>query len=214
MRSHSWWMVLATVALVTVPVAPGHAGSLHYGAKLGVNLANIRGDFADLADSKIQPGWVAGGFVSMSFVPVLGLELDALYVEKGFKIESQGTDQSGNPTGTVEAHLRLKYLDVPVLARVSLPSWGAVSPYLVVGPNIGFALSAKSEAFGETADLSSDLKKVDVGATGGIGFKWGAGPLSIGIESRYATGFSDLWDLEGNVESINQGVAITAWVAR
>ena len=204
---------LAGLLTLTAGV-PAHAGMVHYGVRAGVNLATIGGDFADVVDPKTKTGLSAGGFVSLSPAPMLGLEMDLLYVEKGFKTVAQTTDDSGNPTGTQDAFLRLRYLDVPLMAKVTLPAFGVITPYLIAGPNLGIGLSAKAEAGGETADLSDDLEKLDWGATGGLGVRWGAGPMSLGLEGRYGRSFSDLWDIQGNIESINQGFMITAWASR
>jgi hypothetical protein len=202
-------------ALLSIAVvAPLQAGPLRFGVRAGANLASVRGDFADLAEPKIQPGLSAGGLATLSLAPMVDFEIDVLYVQKGFKTVSEGADDNGNPTGTsVESHLRLQYLDVPMMAKLSLPSWGLVSPYVVAGPNMAFALAGKIEAYGETSNVTSDLTKVVLGATGGLGFKLGTGPISFGIESRYTTDFADLWDLSGNVETINHGVSVTAWAA-
>lgn len=190
------------------------AGPWRFGARAGVNLATIRGDFADFVQPKMQTGLAAGGFVEHALVPQVAFELDVLYLQKGFQIESEGTDQQGNPTGIQTTHLRLQYLEVPVLIRLSLPSWGAVAPYVIGGPTAGFALGGKFEGFGEEADVGDDLKKVDFGVTGGLGARFGSGPVHVGIESRYGTSFGDLWDLTGNLESINQGFSFTASVSR
>lgn len=206
------WALVA-IPLLVVIARPAHAGPIHYGVRAGANLATITGDFADIADPKTKIGLAAGGFVSLSPTPALGLELDLLYVEKGFKTVFTGSDDNGNPV-TGDAFLRLKYLDVPLLAKVSLPFMGVVSPYVIAGPNLGIGLSAKSESPGGNDDLSDDLQKLDWGATGGLGIRWGAGPMALGLETRYERSFSDLWDLQGNVESINQGWMITAWASR
>jgi hypothetical protein len=202
------------ILAVAAMAGSARAGPLRYGVRAGVNLATIRGDFAEFVDPKIEPGLAAGGFATLSVLPMLGLEMDVLYVQKGFKVETLGSDDSGNPV-TAKGHLRLQYIDVPVVAKVALPSWGVLSTYLVGGPTVSFGLKAKGEvAGGLEEDLTSDMKKVVFGATGGLGLKLGSGPVSFGLESRYSTDFGDLWDLEGNVESINQGVSITGWVSR
>jgi outer membrane protein with beta-barrel domain len=209
-RKAYWAVPLLTMILA----GPAHAVPVHYGARLGANLATITGDFADLSNPKTKTGLAAGGFVSVSPAPLLGIELDLLYVEKGFKVQGIATDPSGNPIGTTEGFLKLQYLDVPLLAKISLPSMGAVSPYVIGGPNLGIGLNAKFEGGGLSHDFTSDLQKLDWGATGGVGVRWGAGPMSLGLETRYERSFADLWDIQNNFESINQGWMITAWASR
>ena len=204
-------LVTSLVALTLAHTA--RAQPLHYGLRGGVNLANIRGDFADLINPDMKPGVAVGGFATVALAPMLALEMDALYVQKGFKVTGTAAGQSGDVVGVSDVRLELQYIDVPLVAKLSLPSWGGVSPYLVAGPSLGFGLSAKQKGFGATVDLSG-LKDVILGGTAGGGVKLGAGPVAFGIEARYQTDFSDLWDIDDNAESINSGVAITGWVAR
>jgi hypothetical protein len=75
----------------------------------------------------------------------VSLGLEALYVTKGAKFEGFATDQFGQVVSTADGHLRLKYVVIPLLARVSLPRVGNATPYVVAGPSAGIGLSAKSE---------------------------------------------------------------------
>jgi outer membrane protein with beta-barrel domain len=208
------WRTVGFLAVLLTSTNPAQARPLHYGALAGVNLANVRGSFHDLSETKMQPGLAAGAFADLPLGPPLALEIRVLYVQKGYKIESFEADQNGTPF-TVVNHLRLQYLDLPVLAKIALPSFGAISPYVLGGPNFGFAVGGKYESSpGGSQDVRSGLKTVDVGVTAGLGLGWGAGPYSIGLESTFGTSFSDLWHPARTAESINQGVAVTAWVSR
>ena len=155
-------------------------------------------------------GGEAGAFVEFSS-GIMSVALEVNYVQKGFELESQSTDESGNVTGQLESQMRLQYLEIPLLVRASLPVDGAVVPYVTFGPSFGIALDAEFEAEPLPArDMTDDLQHVDVGGTVGVGARVGRGPLRLALEARYTTGFDDLWDISGNFESINQTFGFTA----
>lgn len=214
MRSPSRALLLSA-ALSLVPVIAS-AGPWRTGAHVGLSLTSIHGDFADLIGPDNKLGLQGGGFVELSPGPV-GLAVEVNYIEKGFTTISEGTDQSGNPTGTVEGHLKLQYLEVPVLLRGSLPLEGPWTPYAVLGPTFGFTLGGEFEpgfpGFADQ-DVTSDMTKVDMGGTVGVGAIFGRGVYRMMLETRYFTGFSDLWDISGNLESINHGFGFTVGVVR
>jgi len=214
---------VATLALTVAPwstvmtTATAIADPLVYGVRAGVNVASIRGDFAELVDTKRQSGFMAGAFVRPTLAKPLALDVEVLYIQKGFRIDTVLMDDQGNFVATETSHLKLDYFEVPVLLHVALPSWGAVTPYVLAGPTAGFAVKATfrsgNPSVGDT-DLSDDLKNVDWGIAGGLGARFRKEPPYLGLEARYGTSFSDLWDIDGNLESINQGFSLTATVSR
>ena len=91
-----------------------------------------------------------------------------------------------------------------------------VRPELIAGPALGFKLRARFEPGAPgtgTRDLDN-VRAVDVGAALGAGASIGRGPLRLLLEARYTTGFSDLYDLSGNLESINQAFSFMVGVSR
>jgi len=208
-------VALVAACLLCGTFSVANAGPFHYGVRAGGGMTNIHGDFPDIANPKYQPSLTVGAMTEYEIAPTLSLGIEALYVSKGAKFEGTATDPMGNPIGNTTAHLRLKYLEVPLVARVSLPSFASVRPYVVGGPTAGFGLSARSEIDGDgEADLSDDLQSPDMGVLGGLGARFSMGSLAAAVEARYMTGFSDLWDISGNLESINHGFSLTLSIAR
>lgn len=206
--------VAFSIAAVCAATARADAGSFHGGLRLGLAYTNIHGDLPDLAGPESQTGLVVGGFAEYQVVPSLALEVDALYTQKGARFVSEATDPAGNPIGIVETHLRLNYLEVPLLVRLSLPLEAPITPYLIGGPTVAFALSGKFESNNGDGDLSDDMEAIDLGVTGGLGARFGRGPVRFAVEARYGTGFNDLWDLTGNLDSINDGYSFTLGITR
>ena len=199
------------VLALLVPVTAG-AVSIEKGVKAGVNLANFRGGFADIADTRTKAGFVGGAFVAFGFAPDLALQVEGLFSMKGAKTVSERTDDAGNPRGEIEDFWKLSYLEVPVLLRGTLMRTAPVQPMFYVGPTLGFSLGGR---FGD--DLSehdlTDLKPVDLGVAVGAGAGFELGGKKVRTEVRYTTGFGDLYDLKDNLESINNVFSLTAGLA-
>lgn len=207
----------ASAAACAAMLVAGTAGAApwHVGARGGMNVASVRGAFADISN----PGWLitptVGGFMEAEVARVLSLGVEVNYVQKGAKFEQTGTGPSGNPTGTLESRLVLEYADVPILVRVWLPETGSMRPYVVAGPTFGFALNGTVRSKGMSdRDVGGDMKTLDLGSTAGVGVRMGAVGSRLDVEARYATSFSDLWDLSDNLESINHGFSLTLAVSR
>jgi len=200
MRSAFQCWLCATLWLLPAAAA---AGPWHVGARVGVVVTNIHGDLPDIASPDSKTGLQAGGFVE--YAPgMLAFAIEPTYVQKGARFP-------------FDSRLELSYLEIPALARVTLPLSSSMKPYFVLGPTFSVAIGAKlkSDAPGfEEMDYGDDLEPLDVGGTIGLGARFGQGPTLWTIEGRYSTGFNDLWDLDGNLDSINHGFGATVGVAR
>jgi hypothetical protein len=84
-----------------------------------------------------------------------------------------------------------------------------------LGPTFGLDLSGKytAETLGIVDEDLEDVKTLDVGLALGAGAGFELGGKKVLAELRWTTGFTDVYDLEGNLESINQVFSLTAGVA-
>ncbi len=81
--------------------------------------------------------------------------------------------------------LNYGYLNVPVLFKYQLSS----GLFLETGPQVGFLLSAKETADGQSGDEKSNTQSIDFAWAFGLGFKL---PLGLGIDARYNLGMTNL----------------------
>lgn len=138
-------MILGVLALLL----PGSALALllpSYGVKAGLNFSNVNLD--DLESSN-RTGMVGGLFLNL---PLTGLNLqgEVLYTTKGFT--------EGTLTSHREFDFRMHDLQIPVLAKVSLPL-PAVAPSLYAGPALSFRLKGElQDDAGDWVDVKDDLK--------------------------------------------------------
>jgi hypothetical protein len=202
------------IAFVVASLAPGSAGALgiEKGVKAGVNLATFRGEFADIADPQVRTGLVGGAFVALGFAPDLAVQVEALYSQKGAKFVGERTDGLGNPLGEFETFAKLDYLEVPVLLRGTLLRGSPVQPMYFLGPTAGFSLGGRVESDGVPDEDLEDLKAVDLGLALGAGARFALAGRAVTAEFRWTTGFTDVYDIEGNAESINSVFSFLAGI--
>ena len=187
--------------------AAGSSPGVRFGFRGGLNLADVRGDavqsFTDLAgyapegtiSRQMRPGFYAGLYATLPLGPGFAIEPGISYSEKGTVL--RGTVPvpaldflNTNVTGTA----RLAYVDVPVLAKVFItPGF-----YVYAGPQASFLVSGKARveagALGFTAyeqdfDISSQLRKVDFAAVGGLGYQFENG---LGLSAGYDYGLTSV----------------------
>jgi len=199
---------LATLALILGATASAGAQSTSFGVLGGLTSSKVTVDGDQITVTLDSRTGFAGGLASRT--PLggqLGLEVDALYAQKGFKI-SDGGDS---------AELKLGYIDVPVLLRYGLTTSTTTSPFLLAGGTVSFKASCDvgSTSGGVSASASckdvtgDDQKSVDVGLTvgGGVDFN------RFTIQARYTIGMTDILDDgDGSVTTKNRALFLLAGI--
>ncbi len=149
------------------------------GIRAGVNYANVSFD----TDTDPMTGFYAGVFKEVTLVPELVfLEPEVQYSLQGFKANDK--------------NYSIGYINVPILARVYIIK--LIS--LEVGPQVGFKINDNFEG-----DAGDDIKTVDMGIAGGLGFNF---PFGLSINMRYIQGFTDIIDdVSGKNQVLQLGAA-------
>jgi hypothetical protein len=186
----------ATIAclLAMVPVTTAFGQGVGLGFKVGLNGANVSLDPDE--DTSIRLGLVGGGVLSFMVHDAFAIQLEALYSQKGADV-----DDIDGGSGT----LAVDYFEVPLLAKVMVPTGGNVRPVFFVGPAVAFEISCSisAEAMGVSVDVDCDAsgldgglerKKTDFGILGGAGLEVDAGPVVVTFEGRYNFGLTNLDD--------------------
>jgi hypothetical protein len=184
-----WLTIVACGLALVTATATAHAQTI--GFKLGPTWSKMHVDPDDGSENSMLSSLGGGGFVRFGFAG-LSLQLEALALTKGSKVEDPNTDDDGK--------LKLNYVEVPVTAMFSLGS----GPYAFIGPAVAFETSCELSAeFGGaevTVDCDDpgadtlDRKKIDFGVTGGVGLQFAMGPGHILVEGRYTHGLSNIND--------------------
>jgi hypothetical protein len=153
------------------------SAQVSFGGKAGLNLSTFGGEDNDGA--KMKPGFHVGAFADIPVSGAFSVQPEVFFSTQGAKFEEDGTDYKSN----------MGYINVPVLAKYSTAS----GFYALTGPQIGFLLSAKGKAEGESEDIKELFKKTDFSWALGVGYKFGN---NIGVAARYNLGLSNIWDGE------------------
>lgn len=159
---------------------------IDFGIKGGLNIANLAGAEDDL-DSRT--GIHAGLVLDFSFplMPV-GIESGIYYSQKGAQISEDG----------MTATWKLDYVEVPVLAKISVDPPGPFSPHIVVGPYAAYNINSELDVSAGSASVIEDFSEftsdIDFGGVIGVGADFSLGVTKLNIQARYSRGLLDVND--------------------
>ena len=121
------------VSLLGVTAVPAMGQGISLGFRGGLNSAteSVSGDAG--VDIKSRTTFHLGGIVSIGIQETFALQIEGLLSEKGFKVTEGG----------ITAALEVSYLQIPILAKVILPTppTSPVTPHFFAGPSLGFEVS-------------------------------------------------------------------------
>lgn len=163
--------IFLAVAFISTGIIAG--AQAKFGAKAGLNLANWSGSDAD--DAKMKIGFNVGGFVNLAVSESFSIQPELLFSNQGTKFEESGES----------ATIHSNYLNIPVMAQYN----NASGFYAETGPLVGFLMSAKVKADGESMDIKESFKSLDFGWGLGLGYKLASG---LGFGARYNFGLAKL----------------------
>jgi hypothetical protein len=158
----------------------------------GYNQSKITGDVPTVNKS----GFVGGVAVHLPLQSHTSLQIEANYASKG---GSYGT--AANPvyqgtvyTGTYNQVYALDYLELPVMGRLTLSS-GRIRPSLMAGPYVGWKVLEKAHLVsgndGSTGIKADNYRRMDLGATAGVGLEIGPPERAATVEVRYSYGLTN-----------------------
>lgn len=203
--------LLLTAAVAVFGLSNINAQEISFGAKAGVNLANLSGD---IEDNKMLTGFHVGGVAEYMFDDEMGLQVELLYSTQGTKSSYSESETIGGVTYKYDGEVKSKldYINIPVLFKYYVSEGLS----LEAGPQVGFLLSAKNEyketetidgvstSESETDDLKEYVNSLDFGLNIGLGYKMESG-LNFG--ARYNLGLANInKDDDGDDEKLNHSV--------
>ena len=168
-------------------VATAAAQDRQFGLKAGLSAATMSVESAvDGEYNKRRIGVIGGGFGVFSLAPGVGLQVEALFTQKGAKLEIEEEEN-------IDITLELDYLDIPVLARVNLPGSGSTRFHVFAGPSLGYRMGAKNKISDTTFDLAqgaidnieNEIERFDLGLVAGAGADIGR---RLVVDARYSWG--------------------------
>lgn len=179
-------MRFCSIVLALVLAGAGVAsaqGTAAVGVKGGLNFADLKFEAEGMeAGLDTRTGPVGGLFVVFPANGRLALQTEALFSQKGAEISEGGNS----------GRIRINYLEVPVLARVSSTPAGDAAFHVFGGPSFAFRLSAEGESTfdGEESseDLDDEIEGFDLGLVVGAGVEIGR----VVVDGRYTWGLTNI----------------------
>jgi hypothetical protein len=198
MKKLTFVLMLAAVMLFTA--APLFAEGMMFGIKGGLNMSNLTGDDATIGDTapSMKMGFGGGIFFNYAFTELFAVQVEGLYMMKGATYEWSEGEESGS------VDVKIDYIEVPLLLKVTIPTEGKIKPAIFAGPTFGFLMSAKGPGEdGKEVDIKDEVESMDIGIIGGaeIGYKLEKG--MIFLSASYEVGMQTI----GKVEEGEEGDA-------
>ncbi|WP_031425645.1 porin family protein [Flavimarina sp. Hel_I_48] len=164
-----------------------------FGAKAGINFANISGN--DFGDADGRTSFYAGLVGELPIVDNLfSIQPEVMYSGQGFTIAQRDQDNFLDTDDNTE--YQLDYINVPVLAKIYLVEGLSVQ----AGPSFNFKVNEEIDyaPLDDDGDINVDeAKGFEVGGVVGLEYKLSSG---IFIQGRYNYGFTDILD-QGDVHN-------------
>lgn len=147
---------------------------VNFGAKAGLSLSNLKYSWDGGSESgDMKPGFYIGGFAEINVAESFAIQPELMFTTAGAKF-SDGGDYNFN----------LSYISVPVLAKYKVSGFG-----IYLGPEVGFLMSAKYKADGESMDAKDDVNSINFSGVLGAEYVLESG---LGFSARYVAGLSNL----------------------
>lgn len=185
---------LVFVAIATmISLTAVQAQSIQFGAKAGVNLANLTGD---VEGATIRTSFHVGGVAEFKISDMFAFQPELLYSSQGTKQEYLGD------TGMISVTSKLDYLNIPLTAKIYLTEWLSIQ----AAPQIGMLVAAVQESDNEGVaieDYKELLKGIDFSFNIGAGYKL---PSGLFFDARYNLGLANLNDISEDDSTFKNGV--------
>lgn len=207
--------ILPAALLVLAAIGMGHRASAQMpdvtlGVRAGGAFSTLSGDASPFAGSlwrgsapaRIDRGHSSmqgGVFAQFALTDWAMIQPELTVVERGAVVETDRIGAADAPQD-VRKTLKLRYVTVPVLAKLRGPTWGRVRPSAFAGPSVGVSMAPSSvtavqSVTGEGATQSRDVsvRQTEVTAVTGVELSYAlSGERALLLDLRYACGLTNV----------------------
>jgi len=183
--------IIVTLVLFTLSLSAQNdaqtKSKIRIGVLGGINLADIKSSSEQ--DRKTNNSPAFGLTTEFHIIHALSLKVEPMYLNKGAKL-LEGEDPMEEP----EAHLKSSYLELPVTLKYSFLD--GISPYLMVGTEIGYQLNTKLSivfpGLETTVDMTEVTKNFEFGTSFGCGLDIPLNSLNLFFDCKYTIGLTNM----------------------
>jgi len=182
------------------------APPLELGVQGGLSLATASSDGFDFPGSpglSSRTGFALGAYATIRLTNMLYLQPEVQYVQRGAMLEGLAVTSPQRPEPEVaDVTFMYDYLTFPILLKGQM-ELGALSPFLFLGPEVAFRISAETHVNYSVSDphtfsTEDDISNIDYAFNFGAGVAYHITPVvSISMNGRYNLGLKDIRELMG-----------------
>lgn len=184
------------------------AQTVSIGPRVGVNFATVRAtdgdeEIRDAYNDAVEnnAGIQFGAVVNFGVSDMFSIQPEVLYSQRGFTAEESLFEDE--PLGDISIDMRMNYLEVPVLAKLSFGGEN-VKGFVTAGPSVAYWMSGKTKTSFAGEEEEEDYEfddeyvdgvkenRLDIGASIGVGMAYRLGPGALNLDIRYGFGLSDI----------------------
>jgi len=185
-------LFLSFLLATSSPLFSGEIGSL--GLKIGLNITDYYGSDITDNDQSTRTGLLAGGFLTYKVNSLFSIQPEIFLSMKG-----------GSRLASYEVEsYRLYYLEIPILAKLTVPTAGPATPNFFVGPAIALKLGSQRKEV-DPSSINNEIKNVDYGFVIGMGIDYEIGYRQFLFELRYHLGTRSIYE---NIDLKNRTVSL------
>ena len=200
--------LLLTAAIAVFTLSSVNAQDITFGAKAGINIANL-----DVTDANIdsRTSLHLGVTAEFEISDTFSIQPELLYSAQG--ATESDTYEDSFIRSVSESEWKLNYIQIPIMAKFYVSEGLS----LEAGPQIGFLASAEvdsdrtetdlfdgtSVSTSSTVDAKELVKSVDFGLNFGLGYKLDSG---LNFALRYNLGLSNIYDVSESTVKIKNRV--------
>lgn len=228
MSKHLTVLGAVLLILITAPTSAVSETRIAIGPKFGLNFATMTGDSFDTlaADLKPDAGYsvrgMFGAFATIELSDYWAIRPEFLYCQTAG--EWKWVSKSGIATSTLTKLIEVEYVEIPVLAKFTIPQSGRFQPFFYGGPAVAFHAASSDKATfvidtsGVTisyddhyADHIYNAKSTVWEVILGAGIEWKLGEHRMILEGRYRRNMTPLFE---DVDDFNAVPEDDAWEAQ
>ena len=183
------------LSVMAIAATSANAQNANFGLKAGMTASNMKftggdnlGGFSVNASTKI--GFYAGVISELNVAEDFAIQPELYYSLLGAK--AKGDIASGK--------LDLSYVSLPVLAKYTHDGFSAFA-----GPQIGYLISSKTKANGQTEDIKDEMNSIDFSGVIGLGYTL---PNGFGLDARYQAGIANIAKESEGGKAINNAFMV------
>lgn len=167
---------LSLLALFGILFINANAQEISYGAKGGLNIANVTNTVT--GSDGTRASIYLGGFARVALNENWSIQPELVYSGQGYKYDVPVLG---------EYKVRVNYINLPIMAQYYfIPEF-----HVEAGPQLGFRVAAKNKHGKTTVDVKDVTQGVDFGLGFGFGYDLDFG---LGIGGRYNFGLTDVFE--------------------